>query len=109
MLKIYTSQFRYSKPDRFDITVKTGNKTFAPTWDIVLGIKQGKITEHEYKLEYLYLLAKSLKENKQEWDKLLSLDQVTFVCYCPKNAFCHRKILADFLVKHFNCEYLGEV
>lgn len=40
MLKIYTSQYRYSGKNRLDITVKSGNKIFTPTWNIVVNSKK---------------------------------------------------------------------
>jgi len=101
ILQIHTSQFRYSGTDRLDITIKSGTKIFAPTWDMVMGYKNKLITEEQYTTQYLHMLDKSLSKNKSEWDKLLSMDEVTFVCYCPKNVFCHRHLLASYLLNKF--------
>jgi len=81
ILQIYTSQFRYSGIDRQDITIKSGNKAFSPTWGMVMGYKNKLITEEQYTIQYLQMLDESLRKNKSEWDKLLSMDEVTFVCY----------------------------
>ena len=108
MLKVYTSQYRYSGKNRLDITVKSGDKTFAPTCDIVIKVKKGLMTEEEYTKEYYKLMRKSYKENKNKWDKLLSQDEVVLVCFCRTEDFCHRYILAEILVK-LGAEYKGEI
>lgn len=91
-----------------DITIKSGNKAFAPTWDMVMGYKNKTISEDQYTTQYLQMLNDSYKKNKSEWDKLLAMESVTFVCYCPKNNFCHRHLLAEYLfVKFPNKVILG--
>lgn len=45
-----------------DITVKTGVSNYAPTWDIVMGVKSGTITPQEYEKEYLALLDQRIQE-----------------------------------------------
>lgn len=108
MLKIYTSQFRYNGKNRLDITIKTGNKVFAPTWDLVTNYKNGNISEEEYTKKYYQLMRKSYKENREVWEKLLTDKEVVLVCYCPENNFCHRYLLKDILVK-CGAKYLGEI
>jgi len=66
-----------------------------------MGYKNKLITEEQYTIQYLYMMDKSLKKNKSEWDKLLDMESVTFVCYCPKNSFCHRHLLAQYLLDKF--------
>ncbi|OME54111.1 hypothetical protein BSK59_16150 [Paenibacillus odorifer] len=108
-LKIYTSQFRYGGDDRLDITVKSGIEAFAPTWDMVKGHKDGTLANEDYIKMYKDLMNKSYKTNKKLWRELLSRKSVTLVCYCAKDCFCHRVVLAEMLVKAFGCEYVGEV
>ena len=48
MKTVWTAQYQYKGPDRLDITVKTGIKAFAPTWEMVMKSKQGKLSEEEY-------------------------------------------------------------
>ena len=66
-----------------------------------MGYKNKLITEEQYTIQYLQMMDKSLKKNKSEWDKLLDMEGVTFVCYCPKNSFCHRHLLAQYLLDKF--------
>lgn len=108
-LKIFTSQFRYSGDDRLDITVKSGVKAFAPSWDMVMGHKNGTLSNEDYIQMFKDLMNKSYKTNKKLWKELLERERVTLVCYCAKDCFCHRVVLAEMLVKAFGCEYLGEV
>ena len=109
-LKIYTAQYRYSNSDRTDITIKSGWKTFAPTWDMVMGLKNGTLTEQEYTEQYRQLMIKSRTEHYHDWWSLLLRDEVTLVCFCRKGAFCHRVLLAKLLEEWYPnlCEYMGE-
>lgn len=102
MLRIYTSQYRYGGADRLDITVKGNDplgKVFAPTWDIVKDLKDEKITQKQYEELYVDLMRDSYLDYPDEWTKLLSMDEVTLVCFCKINNFCHRHLLAKILVK----------
>lgn len=108
ILQVYTSQYKYKGEDRYDITVKTSDKTFAPTWDMVMGTKQGKMTYKEYTEKYYELMRKSYKNNRRKWDELLNRDRVVLVCFCRPGEFCHRILLAEILVK-LGAQYIGEI
>lgn len=108
MLKVYTSQYRYSGNDRLDITVKSGDKTFAPTWKMVIGHKRCSMSNELYIELYLQLMRKSYKKYKAKWQELLNQETVTLVCFCGKGNFCHRYLLANILVK-LGAEYCGEL
>jgi len=48
-LIIHTAQIRYTGPDKLDITVGSAKglgRTFAPTWNLVMGYKENKIVEN---------------------------------------------------------------
>lgn len=114
MLKIYTSQLRYGGGDRLDISVKSGMKILAPTWDLVMKFKEGRITPEQFSKEYTRLMRKSYTQYQEAWLALLRNKTITLVCYCPKDSFCHRHLLAPILVsvaKHHGvkAKYLGEV
>lgn len=96
---IYTAHYRYPGADRVDITVKgqdTNWKEFAPTWDMVMGIKNKTMTEGEYIRRYLAILD---RVSCATWDRLLCMPEVTFVCFCTEHLFCHRNILVNYMVK----------
>jgi len=112
---LYTIQIPIAKSlglDRdsryLDITVKSGDKAFAPTWKMVMGSKQDRITDEEYASQYTELMRQSYKTNTQRWNEVLNLDEVILACYCKADSFCHRYLLKDILVK-CGAEYVGEI
>lgn len=107
MLKVWTAQFRYKGDDRLDITVKTGNKAFSPVWSMVMGHKNGTLTDEQYTDLYIKRMRYSYKKYGDEWAKLLQMEEVTLVCFCKAHDFCHRYLLADILVK-CGAKYMGE-
>jgi hypothetical protein len=107
-LKVWTAQYRYGEADRFDVTVKgKANLAFAPTWDMVNGIKNGTLSEKEYTRQYINMLEESMQKYSSAWSELLSKKEITLVCFCAKETFCHRIILARFL-ERLGAKYLGE-
>ncbi len=108
MLKVYTSHYRFKGPNRLDITVKNGIKEFAPTWKMVMGSKNGQVSQEEYTDEYINMMRISYRNNRETWEELLTSDEVVLVCFCPAGEFCHRVLLADILEK-LGAEYLGEI
>jgi len=107
MPKVYTSQYQYEGKDRCDITVKSGFLFLAPTWNMVLDYKNGKINEEEYTKLYYDKMRQSYKSHRAGWDWLLNKDIVTLVCFCKPGDFCHRLLLAEMLIK-LGATYLGE-
>jgi len=80
-----------------DITVKSGNPIFAPTWQMVMGIKKGTMTEDEYTEKYLAIMD-SHEEEYLDWLEESAGQQIALVCYCPEGAFCHRLLLKEHLL-----------
>lgn len=109
-LEIYTAQYKYKGDDRLDITVQ-GNDSFgqlfSPTWGMVNGYKDGSINKEMYTIMYHTLMKQSYRFNYEDWVELLNWDIVTLVCFCKKGEFCHRLLLAEYLVK-CGAEYIGE-
>ncbi len=106
-MKVWTAQYRYAGLDRLDITVKTGEVTFQPNWDIVLGLKNHRIDQEQYTWQYKNLMDKSRKTFPDRWKEILARDEVTLVCFCPAGAFCHRVLLAKML-EEMGAQYMGE-
>jgi uncharacterized protein YeaO (DUF488 family) len=113
-MKIYTSTvYGYGGPDKLDITVKSGDPVFAPTWEMVMGYKSGKVSESEYTQAYTSLMRLSWQRHRDRWLEVLAMEEVTLVCYCKPGDFCHRRLLAIFLAavaEYFNMpvEVCGE-
>lgn len=115
MLHIYTiqvsaaRQLGLAQDHRYlDTTVKSGDKVFAPTWEMVMGVKQGRMSENDYTREYYEMMRESYRQNRQRWDEVLGMEEVILACYCRPDTFCHRYLLRDMLVK-CGAEYVGEV
>jgi len=99
-LHIYTAQIgKYKGPDAYDVTVKSGDINFAPTWDIVQAWKAGEISWDTYSQRYRELMLNSYKRNKRAWHEILEKGVLTLLCYCRAGDHCHRYLLADFLRK----------
>lgn len=93
------------REDGIDITLK-GNRehVLAPdNWDMVLGVKFGKVSPGTYKKWYADLIRKRWDERREEFMDLaregLEKD-VKLLCYCPKNTqYCHAEMAAKFMNK----------
>ena len=109
-MKIYTAHIRdYKKAETLgitfvDITVKSGDKMFAPTWDFLMEYKNDH-DEEKYISKFIPLMRRSYSENKQHWLDFLSQEEVAIACYCGKGGFCHRYLLVDIFEKI--CIYEG--
>lgn len=83
-----------------DTTVKSGAQMFAPTWEMVLGIKGGDITEEEYTQMYRAKMNESWKRDRVKWMALIEGDDpIAIGCYCKPGEFCHRHLLKDIFEK----------
>lgn len=108
MVEVWTAHCDYKGADRLNITVKSGDKIFAPEWNMVMQHKQRKISDEEYIKRYVNLMRKSLRENPQKWEDLIRRERVVLTCYCQEGKFCHRVLLAKMLEKS-GAKYMGEV
>lgn len=81
-----------------DTTVKSGSAVFAPTWHMVIGYKQGRLTDEKYIEHYTQLMRSSYDKNREEWLRVCHLSHVALGCYCPSDHFCHRFLLKDLLL-----------
>jgi hypothetical protein len=97
-----------------DITVKGQDpigRIFAPTWEMVRGLKAGHISEENYTQLYTYMMRDSYKLHAHTWHNIADENETTFVCFCPPNAFCHRVILAKLFEEWIilpKTTYMGE-
>lgn len=102
-MKLYTiqiAQWRKAKTlgiPVLDTTVKSGDKCFAPVWEMVSQFKSGVLTEAQYRTLYHEQMMKSIKTNPGRWGEVLRMDVVAIGCYCSAGKFCHRHLLAEIL------------
>jgi len=69
MVKIYTIQIAVAhrlaltQDSRYlDTTVKSGDGAFAPTWKIVMGVKEGSMSQKEYTQQYYEMMDRSTEK-----------------------------------------------
>lgn len=104
-MKLWTTQlakWRVAKQRNIplvDTTVRTGISAFSPNWDMVTGIKIGTISEAEYTRQYQSLMREKYREHYSTWMTLCKLDEAVIACYCAAGQFCHRHLLANYLMK----------
>jgi hypothetical protein len=110
MLKVWTSQFRYSGEDRIDITVKSAKypwNVFAPTWKMVMEYKRTG-DRQTYIDQYDSIVMKAFIAHEQELVTLTNSDRtITLVCFCRAGEFCHRVLLAQHFAS-IGATYYGE-
>lgn len=102
MANIWTAHYRYSGHDRLDVTVKGQHefgKLFAPNWDMVMAVKNHGAKAHQYYInEYNKILS---NVPSGAWEAILSTDEVTLVCFCRQEDFCHRNLLVEYLTSNW--------
>lgn len=123
-MELYTAQMAKGKviPSQYnvpvlDVTVKSGDKCFAPTWDFLMAYKNSaktKADEDEYTTQFIAHMRQSFTNNKEHWREVLSQEKLCILCYCPADKFCHRLILVKLFQKQ--CQkwgipflYIGEI
>lgn len=92
-----------------DTTVKTGYTQVAPTWEMVMGHKQGSVSDASYTEQYSRILEYWWFRDPLFFENLLELPAVAFGCYCKAGVFCHRHLLVTFIQRVNSAEYRGEL
>ncbi len=104
-MNVWTARISTRDPDRYDITRKSGDPIFAPSWALLgpllrrrrAGFEQTEEEWKAYAAAYLREMSRSYHINRPEWDALLARERVVLTCYCPDALRCHRRILARIL------------
>ena len=67
----------------------------APTWEMVTGIRSGKMCEQEYTARYF----DKMLDNNVSVDKILTKihPDAILLCYEPPFIFCHRRLVAMWI------------
>lgn len=108
MVEIWTGRIGCGDPDAIDVTVK-GGSVFGPTWDMVMGWKSGRLSwRSEYERQYMQLMRERYRLNRRPFEEVLKRDRVVLCCYCGTPEHCHRRLLAEILVK-LGGTYRGEL
>lgn len=98
-------QLKERNIELIDTTVRTGERFLAPSWDIVMGVKNGTLSEAAYTDTYLNMMRQSYLQHREEWQRLIrTTHPIAIACYCGymvngERKFCHRHLLRDILEK----------
>jgi len=97
-----------------DITAKSGIALFAPDFSLVMGYKNGSVSEEEYTRHYLDKMMRSQRSAPNYWNNLQRYHDIAFACYCPPDVFCHRHLFRDLASEHLiklghSVELMGEL
>lgn len=83
-----------------DTTVMSGGGSpFAPTWEMVMGVKNGVITQEEYTNQYHALLQQRYREDRSAFHALIYKPKIAIACYCRAGEFCHRHLFKAVILK----------
>lgn len=97
------------KVEFIDTTVKSGLRIFAPTWEMVLGHKDGSWSDEQYTAAYRAMMRQSWIDNREQWLSILKRQEpIALACYCKPGVFCHRLLLKDMfeaLCKKLDIDY----
>lgn len=97
---VCTSTLDYDGHDALDITVKSAwedeGKLFAPTWEMVQGVKAGTLSWDEFVSAYQALLVARVGQ-LDLWHALLEREQIVLCCYCKPGTNCHRHLAKRYL------------
>lgn len=97
-----------------NITLKSGDKYYAPTSALLWSFKYGNITLEQFKESFIRLMNNRIKDDSSNIDRLCKKDVVTLACYCDNGMFCHRLLLVDIIKEYcikggIDFEYYGEI
>ena len=93
-----------------DVTVKSAQgwaRAFAPSWSMVMGHKDGKLSDEQYTTLYLAILRKAPLAAWYWLERQAVNGELTVLCYCRdfdasgQRVFCHTHLLIDYAVERF--------
>ena len=77
---------------------------FAPSEYLVRGYKSGILSEEDYKHCYIKMLDNLPVSLVLELVNLLKEGNYALCCFCGKDKFCHRHLLAEWLNRNYECK-----
>jgi len=63
----------------------------------------------DYVTRYKQEMRESYVGRRESWNRLLALDHVVLLCFCPKADRCHRSVLASQILTKLGATYAGEL
>jgi hypothetical protein len=93
-----------------DVTVKSSKgfaRSFAPTWSMVMGYKNGTLSEAQYTEQYMKILD-AVSVEAWRWLYAQAVDgEVVLLCYCRdldaqgRRVFCHTRLIAAYAAEKY--------
>ena len=74
-------------------------RIFAPSRGLLTRYKAGLLSWKDYERHYLSEMESLYQRSPGHFQKLLQRDEITLVCYEAKPDKCHRRLLAEFMVR----------
>jgi len=103
MVKLTRAQIR-PRVKGVDVTVKSAAgfaRSFAPTWNMVMGHKRGTLTDAQYTAQYTKILD-SVSVEAWRWLYAQAVNgEVTLLCFCRDGGFCHTYLIMAYAVKKY--------
>ena len=100
MVKLTRAQIRPGVKG-VDATVKSA-VGFAPTWKMVMGYKNGTLTEAQYTEQYMKILdAVSVEAWRWLYAQAAEGGEVTLLCYCRDEWFCHTRLIIQYATEKY--------
>lgn len=113
-LVVHTARIGTRDPDAFDVTRKSGDRTFAPSDELFLRMFRlkhrglaGYNAWRDYCASYAAEMERSRATHPARWEALLARERVVLTCYCD-HGNCHRVLLARILAT-LGARYDGEL
>jgi uncharacterized protein YeaO (DUF488 family) len=110
MVKLSRAQIRPGVKG-VDVTVKSATgfaRSFAPSWRMVMGYKNGTLTEAQYSEQYMKILdAVSVEAWRWLYAQAAEGGEVVLLCYCRdvdaqgRRVFCHTRLIAAYAAAKF--------
>ncbi len=104
MVKLSRAQIRPGVKG-VDVTVKSAKgfaRSFAPSWRMVMGYKNGTLTEAQYTEQYVRILgAVSVEAWRWLYAQATESGEVTLLCYCRDEQFCHTNLIIQFATEKY--------
>jgi hypothetical protein len=97
MVKLTRAQIRPGVKG-VDVIVKSAKgfaRSFAPTWNMVMGYKNGTLTDEQYTEQYMKILRVVSVEAWRWLYRQAVNGEVILLCFCRDGQFCHTHLLID--------------
>lgn len=115
-VEVWTARISTKDPDAFNVTRKSGEPTFAPSWSLlrsVLDIRAQGLTQTEtewkaYVKSYATEMQASHRTSRPAWEALLARQRVVLTCYCSDPQRCHRRLLG-LILERLGATFKGEL